>query len=386
MTIEPRSPAPLRSRVSRRDFFGRFSAAAGYAVTGGVALAAELTGDDTPQRPARVTLLGMGHRGMALADLIRQTPGLELAGWHDPCEAAAAAARGKFGGDSTPREPRNYADEAEAIESPLTDAVLVASPSDVHHRQILKAIAAGKHILTEKPAGIGTLELDRLESALAEHEGTAFLAGFQRRHHSGRNRLCVWLAEGHLGPMVDVRIDWSQPLGAPRGRGGWMADPTRTGDWVAEHGDHVWDMLARLRPGMDIPAVVAASRLRGPGGDSAFFKATLAWADGVTADFRHSFLPGGHFASPGLSVFVQYRSGIVDLIAGRVNCDRKTPPPEPFEKNVSEDAAMLRAFATRAQPRGLCPEELRAANAEEIRGLRLVDTLRQSVVTAFGNT
>ena len=83
MTIEPKNPAPLKSRVSRRDFFGRFSAAAGYAVTGGVALSAELAGEEVPDRPVRVAVLGLGQRGSALADAVRQCPGLELAGWFE---------------------------------------------------------------------------------------------------------------------------------------------------------------------------------------------------------------------------------------------------------------------------------------------------------------
>ncbi len=385
MTIEPKNPAPLKSRVSRRDFFGRFSAAAGYAVTGSVALAAELSGDDTPERPIRVTVLGMGHRGSVLADAVRQASSLELAGWYDPCEDAARHARSRFGGESGNEVPKAFANETEAIESPLSDAVIVASPSDIHHRQILKAIAAGKHILTEKPAGIDPHELDRLESALSGSYSGAFFVGFQRRYHPGRIRLIDWLAEGHLGPMVDIRVDWSQPLGAPRGRGDWMTDPARTGDWVAEHGDHVWDLLAQLRPGAEIPKVIQANRLRGNGGDSAYFKATLAWADGVTADFRHSFLPGGHFASPGLNVFVQYRSGVVDLIHGRVNCDRKTNPPEAFEKSraMSEDATMLKAFASRIRASGRSPEEVRTSNFEELRLSKLVDRMRRNVIAAF---
>jgi len=385
MSSEPKNLAPLKSRVSRRDFFGRFSAAAGYAVTGGVALAAELSADDAPDRPIRATVLGMGHRGSALADTIRQTEGLELAGWFDPCEDAARQARSRFGGEPGSHVPKAFADESEAIESPLTEAVLVASPSDVHHRQILKAIAAGRHVLTEKPAGIDSVELDRLESVLSGHFPGAFFVGFQRRHHPGRTRLLNWLAEGHLGPMVDIRVDWSQPLGAPRGRGDWMTDPARTGDWVAEHGDHIWDLLAHLKSGAEIPKVLQANRLRGPGGDSAYFKATLAWADDVTADIRHSFLPGGHFASPGLSVIVQYRRGVVDLIQGRVNCDRRANPPEPFDKSraVSEDAAMLRAFASRIRTSGRSPEDVRTANIEELRHSKLVDRMRRDVIAAF---
>jgi predicted dehydrogenase len=385
MTYEPKRSAPLKSRVSRRDFFGQFSAAAGYAVTGSVALAADLAGEAVSERPIRVAILGMGHRGTSLADTIRKIPAFSLAGWYEPCEEVARRASARFGGDSTGVQLLSFADEAEAIESSNVDAVVIAGPSDTHHRQIVKAIAARKHILTEKPAGFDKAELDRIEQVLEGDFDRSFLIGYQRRYNAARNRLIAWLAEGHIGPMIEIRVDWSQPLGAPRGRDEWMTDPARTGDWVAEHGDHIWDLLAELRPGFDIPRPLHAVRIPGAGGGSAFFKTILAWPDAVTADIRHSFLPGGQFASPGLNVIVQYRSGIVDMLQGRVNCDRKLNPPEPFEKSGSEETSMLQAFAQRIRTGERSIEALRVSNLEELRRACFVDRLRESIVTEFGN-
>lgn len=383
MATEPKHAAPFEGRVSRRNFFGRCSAAAGYAVTGGVALAAELAADQGHDRPVRVTILGMGHRGTSLAETLRKTPGTVLTGWFEPCEEAARKAFARFAASADQPDPVVFADEDEALGSPMVDAVIISGPSDTHHGQILKAIEARKHILTEKPAGFGELALNSVEKALSSDFDRVFAIGLARKFHPQRARLMGWLAEGHLGQMVDIRADWAQPLGSPRGRDDWMTDPARTGDWVAEHGDHIWNMLADLRPAMAMPRVLHASRISGPVGDSAWFKASLAWADGVTADIRHSFLPGGQFASPGLSIFVQYRGGIVDLIQGRVNCERKLMPPEPFDKSVSEDSAMLRAFVGRIRGAGQTGDERRLANLEEIQRSKFVERLRYEIVTAF---
>ncbi len=383
MATDSKHAAPFEGRVSRRNFFGRCSAAAGYAVTGGVALAAELAADQGQERPIRIAILGMGHRGTALAETLRKTPGMVLAGWFDPCENAARKALARFAASPGTTEPVVFEDETAAIGSPIVDAVIVAGPSDSHHGQILKAIEARKHILTEKPAGFGANALDQLEKALSGDFERVFAVGLARRHNPQRAVLTNWLAEGHLGPMVDIRADWAQPLGAPRGRDGWMTDPARSGDWVAEHGDHIWHMLAELRPDMPPPRVLHAARITGPGGDSTYFKAALKWSDGVTADVRHSFLPGGQFASPGLSVYVQYRGGIVDMIQGRVNCDRKLMPPDPFDKSLAEDAAMLRAFVTRVRVAAQQGDEARLVNLEEIQRAKFVDRLREDIVKAF---
>ena len=130
MATVPKHAAPFEGRVSRRNFFGRCSAAAGYAVTGGVALATELAAEQGHELPVRVAILGMGHRGTALAETLRKTPGTVLAGWFDPCEEAARKALARFAASPGMPEPVAFANESEAIESPLVDAVIIAGPSD----------------------------------------------------------------------------------------------------------------------------------------------------------------------------------------------------------------------------------------------------------------
>ena len=45
-----------------------------------------------------------------------------------------------------------YRDYAEAIADPAVDAVVVAVPPRFHLELTLEALAAGKHVLVEKPA------------------------------------------------------------------------------------------------------------------------------------------------------------------------------------------------------------------------------------------
>jgi predicted dehydrogenase len=346
-----------------------------------MAIVSELGAQDSPRRPIRVGVLGMGSRGSSLAETIGKTPGLTLAGWYDPCEKAERRALARFGGEVG---SAGFESELELLRSPLIDAVFVASPSDCHFRQILEALEAGKHVFSEKPAASGHEEFERLEAKVhAAAEGRVFMTGFQRRYDPRVVSLSKWVQEGHLGPLVDIRADWVQPLGPPRGNGEWMLDPRRTGDWVAEHGDHVWDLLGELRPSMPQPRVVLARRMAGAESASAYWKAVLIWPDGVSVDVRQSFLPGGHFASPGLSVIVQCEKGVVDLLQGRVACARTIVPPTPITKEADSDRAMLEAFALRISDAAAHAQSCHSANMTEFRKLRYVDRLRSSVQESF---
>src|SRR5215204_6843301 len=65
------------------------------------------------------------------------------------------ASRDKARADSTCREYRgtgSYSDYADAIADPRIDAVVVAVPPKFHLNLTLQALAAGKHVLVEKPA------------------------------------------------------------------------------------------------------------------------------------------------------------------------------------------------------------------------------------------
>ena len=49
-------------------------------------------------------------------------------------------------------------DYKEMLADPEVDAVVVATPNDSHYQICLDAIAAGKHILAEKPLGLNAQE------------------------------------------------------------------------------------------------------------------------------------------------------------------------------------------------------------------------------------
>lgn len=324
---------------------GQCSAAAGRAVSGVVAapivLSAELA-NAFDQKPLKVGLLGLGQRGQQWAEAIACSDFTDLTSWYDPNMQAVQRANLRF--QKRGLKPVETAISEQAlIQNQQIDALVIASPSFKHTSQIEQALIAGKHILTEKPIGLELSQIAAASDILRKSNEQILMVASSRRRLKLRQAVLDWLRSEPLGRLIDIQINWSHPQGPPRGQNGWLADPAKTGDWLAEHGDHIWDLLAEIHP--DMPDVLSASKIAEPRETSRFWKVELQLQNNATATIRHSMLPGSNFQSPGLSFFVQFEKGMVDLITGRVSYDRTSPLEVPqFPKESDEMTDTLRQF------------------------------------------
>jgi len=107
---------------------------------------------DTPA-PVRVAVVGVGHLGRHHLRLSRTLPGWTSVGAFDPERARLDQACREFGAT-----PLGSLDEA--IER--CAAVVVASPTVTHHEIATRFLAAGRHVLVEKPIAASTAEADDL--------------------------------------------------------------------------------------------------------------------------------------------------------------------------------------------------------------------------------
>ena len=92
----------------------------------------------------RVALLGAGEWGQLHASVLANLPGVDLAVVCDPDRSHARKVADPLGADST-------GDVAAVIGDASVDAVVIASPEDVHASQAESALRSGKHALVEKP-------------------------------------------------------------------------------------------------------------------------------------------------------------------------------------------------------------------------------------------
>src|SRR5437588_490199 len=87
---------------------------------------------------------------------------------------------------------------ADALALPDVDAVGVATPPHTHAPLVLKAIAAGKHVVCEKPFARDAAEAVTMLSA-AREAGVVHLLGTEWRFDAGQGLLTRTINEGAIG-------------------------------------------------------------------------------------------------------------------------------------------------------------------------------------------
>jgi predicted dehydrogenase len=101
------------------------------------------------------------------------------------------------------------------LADPEVDAVYISLPNELHHEWSLRAIAAGKHVLCEKP--YSRSPGDVLEAfAAAEAAGVVLAEALMWRHHPQTRKLQELVADGAIGELRMVRAAFSFPLTHPR--------------------------------------------------------------------------------------------------------------------------------------------------------------------------
>jgi predicted dehydrogenase len=94
------------------------------------------------------------------------------------------------------------------LADPSIDAVYVPLPNHLHVEWTLKALAAGKHVLTEKPIALRAEEIDRI---IAARDASGLLAAeaLMIVHHPQWHRAREWLASGEIGQLRHVDAAFS---------------------------------------------------------------------------------------------------------------------------------------------------------------------------------
>jgi predicted dehydrogenase len=145
--------------------------------------------------PLHIAFLGCGFITGVHSRQLRSLRPLIVTSYASRDRAKADAYRRKYRGIGS------YGDYRRAIGDPSIDAVVIAVPPRFHLELTLEALAAGKHVLVEKPA---YLCLDDYRTALeAQHRaGRVVLVGENDHYKPLAVRLRRLVADGVIGEMV----------------------------------------------------------------------------------------------------------------------------------------------------------------------------------------
>jgi predicted dehydrogenase len=151
--------------------------------------------------------------------------------------------------------PEVYTNYEDLLANADVDLVSVAVPNFLHAPVALAAIAAGKHVLMEKPLARNSAEGEQIVCA-ARDAGVIVAMAFNRRARPDMQVLKKHIDEGGLGDIYYAKAFWMRRAGIP-GLGSWFTSKELAGGGpLIDLGVHVLDMALWL---MDNPKVVAVS-------------------------------------------------------------------------------------------------------------------------------
>lgn len=144
----------------------------------------------------RIGVIGAGNIGSYHAEtLCDRVSGAEVSAVFDVATDRAAAIAEKVGATA-------YGSAEELVNDPDVDAVLIASPGELHAGQVLSCVSLGKPVLCEKPLAPTTAECLKVLEAEMSVGARLVQLGFMRRYDGGYQRLKATLDSGHIGEAL----------------------------------------------------------------------------------------------------------------------------------------------------------------------------------------
>lgn len=152
----------------------------------------------------RVGIIGVGNMGSAHAKKIAvdgKCPDMVLTAIADVKESRREWAKETLG-----EGVKTFSNAISMLDSGLIDACIVAVPHYDHPRYVIECLNRGIHVLSEKPAGVFTKEVRRMNAVAAEHPETVFAMMFNQRTNHIYRKMRELVQSGKYGQIR--RTNW----------------------------------------------------------------------------------------------------------------------------------------------------------------------------------
>ncbi|WP_138493368.1 Gfo/Idh/MocA family protein [Paenibacillus pinistramenti] len=132
-----------------------------------------------------------------------------------------------------------YSSFMEALNDPLADLVLIATPNHLHKEMAIQAMQAGKHVICEKPVTLNSRELEEILEAAGQY-GRLFVVHQNRRWDEDYLTIKKIYDERLLGEVFHLETRVQGSRGIP---GDWRKEPEFGGGMMLDWGVHLIDRL-----------------------------------------------------------------------------------------------------------------------------------------------
>jgi predicted dehydrogenase len=196
------------------------------------------------------------------------------------------------------------ADYRDVLRRADIDAVVVATPNFLHREIVLAALAAGKHVLCEKPLALDRAAAEEMLGA-AERSGCVHMTAFTYRFTPAILYARHLVERGELGQLRTVRAAYLMALSGHVL--GWRSEKRLAGSGVlADIGSHLVHLAQFLAGG--VRALTASERRfrEDPGSDVEDWIALLAeFENGACGTFEISRVAPGRGAGISEEMFIE---------------------------------------------------------------------------------
>jgi xylose dehydrogenase (NAD/NADP) len=232
-------------------------------------------------QPVRWGLLSTARINRAILEGARLT---------DRAEVVAVASRDQQRADEYAREhglERAHGSYQALLDDSDVEVIYISLPNALHTEWSIRALEAGKHVLSEKPFDRRTEGVERAFDA-AERAGRLLMEAFMYRHHPQTKKLREVVASGAIGELRQLRSSFSFTLADQTDV---RLDPNLDGGALMDLGCYC---LSGMRLLAGEPEQVTGRQRFGRTGVDLGFTALLEFSGSVFGEFHCAFdLPGG---------------------------------------------------------------------------------------------
>lgn len=221
-----------------------------------------------------------------------------------------------------------YRSFEEVLADPAVSVVHLTSPNRFHHRQVLAALKAGKHVVCEKPLGMTSAETAELVAAAAARPELICAVNYNLRFYPAALHARSMIGKGEFGEVLHLHGSYEQDWLLLPTDFNWRVLASEGGELraVGDVGTHLLD-LAQFVTGLEIEAVCADLRTVHPvrqrpaGGSAETFSGAAGAAPRATE-------PVAVDTDDYASILLRFRGGargavtVSQVTAGRKNCVR----------------------------------------------------------------
>lgn len=169
-------------------------------------------------RPVRLLILGTGGMAKNHAEHFAAIPGVTLVGGVDTRSEPLAAFQATHG------IPHGFASLAEALAWGEFDAVTNVTPDAAHHVTTLPLLAAGKHVLCEKPLATNAAHAEEMAEA-ARKAGVVNMVNLSYRNVAALQKAAEMVRDGAIGEIRHFEASYLQSWLTQPAWGQWDREP-----------------------------------------------------------------------------------------------------------------------------------------------------------------